>query len=363
MDNKLYKRPMFRRGGSTGGGITSGLQSPRQGYKDPGTVQQDDFSKVDLRNMNMQQLKELSERMAYKAPPQRRDNSFNNFLIDFGLNLASTSPTGNLISTAATAAKDPFKTFQGSKSAYNQGLAKSEESEYASGADMFKTLIGAQSKIKGSESAGKTYQALEVARALEGIIPQIYDLQKKQNDGSITEDEIVQLDILKTKKNNFTKRDVITDSAIELFVKSSTGQTYFTSVSEDLLLNDQKTGGKTYKGENDPQLIKDTFDQIKKLLGSFSTGGRAGYANGELVEEQVTETVEQGPGITAPETDNPISYDQLRARLPQEITDDIINLMANSVEALEDFAMISTQQQVDQFNKKYSVNLVLPAEA
>ena len=36
--NRLYKRPMFRRGGSAEGGITSGLQSPRQGYAEPGTV-------------------------------------------------------------------------------------------------------------------------------------------------------------------------------------------------------------------------------------------------------------------------------------------------------------------------------------
>jgi hypothetical protein len=57
---------------------------------------------------------------------------------------------------------------------------------------------------------------------------------------------------------------------------------------------------------------------------------------------------------------NLISYDQLRARLPNEITDDIVELMSNSAEALEDFAMISSQQEVDQFNKKYSVNLVLP---
>ena len=90
---------------------------------------------------------------------------------------------------------------------------------------------------------------------------------------------------------------------------------------------------------------------------SYASGGRAGYANGELVEEQVTETMME------PQTDNPISYEQLRARLPQEITDDIVQLMSNSAEALEDFAMISTQQDVDQFNKRYSVNLVLPAEA
>ena len=60
---------------------------------------------------------------------------------------------------------------------------------------------------------------------------------------------------------------------------------------------------------------------------------------------------------------NLISYDQLRARLPAEITDDIVELMSNSAEALEDFAMISSQQDVTQFNKKYSVNLVLPSEA
>ena len=58
-----------------------------------------------------------------------------------------------------------------------------------------------------------------------------------------------------------------------------------------------------------------------------------------------------------------IDFETLRARLPKEITDDIVQLMANSAEALEDFASISTQQDVDQFNKKYNVNLVLPAEA
>ena len=33
------------------------------------------------------------------------------------------------------------------------------------------------------------------------------------------------------------------------------------------------------------------------------------------------------------------------------------------LEALEDFATIATQQDVDLFNQKYSVNLVLPQEA
>ena len=66
--------------------------------------------------------------------------------------------------------------------------------------------------------------------------------------------------------------------------------------------------------------------------------------------------MDQGP-------EDKIDYATLRARLPQEINDDIVKLLAASPEALEDFATIATQQDVDQFNKKYNVNLVLPSEA
>jgi hypothetical protein len=58
-----------------------------------------------------------------------------------------------------------------------------------------------------------------------------------------------------------------------------------------------------------------------------------------------------------------IDYETLRARLPREITDDIVKLIASSPEALEDFATIQTQQDVVLFNQKYDVELVLPAEA
>ena len=68
------------------------------------------------------------------------------------------------------------------------------------------------------------------------------------------------------------------------------------------------------------------------------------------------------PGVVTEELGNPISYNQLRARLPKEITNDIVQLMSVSSEALEDFANIANQQDVDNFNKKYSVNLVLPSE-
>ena len=102
---------------------------------------------------------------------------------------------------------------------------------------------------------------------------------------------------------------------------------------------------------------------------THAQGGRAGYQQGTLVEQEdvniqtprgdvsMQETVEEGA-----EPDQ-LSYEELRARLPVEITDDIIRLMVNSAEALTDFAQIQTQQDVDNFNAKYGVNLVLPSEA
>ena len=69
--------------------------------------------------------------------------------------------------------------------------------------------------------------------------------------------------------------------------------------------------------------------------------------------------------VNVEETVNPekLSYDEIRARLPKEIGDDIVTLLANSYQALGDFAQIRTQTDVDQFNQKYQVQLVLPQEA
>ena len=66
---------------------------------------------------------------------------------------------------------------------------------------------------------------------------------------------------------------------------------------------------------------------------------------------------------TMPEELSGITYEELRARLPQEVSDEVVKLLANSAEALEDFATIQTEQDIANFNKKYGVNLVLPAEA
>ena len=80
---------------------------------------------------------------------------------------------------------------------------------------------------------------------------------------------------------------------------------------------------------------------------------------GQPMQTQEAGTMDQG---AAPEDTAGVTYEELRARLPQEVGDDIVRLLANSAEALEDFAMIQTEQDINTLNKKYGVNLVLPSE-
>ena len=84
--NRTLKRPMFRMGGSTGTGITSGLDKPRQEYKEgtPNPYNMGNF-----------------------AP-----GTGAGFLTQFGLDLLSRPPQGNIFQTAAISAKEPFKDFQ-----------------------------------------------------------------------------------------------------------------------------------------------------------------------------------------------------------------------------------------------------------
>jgi len=51
------------------------------------------------------------------------------------------------------------------------------------------------------------------------------------------------------------------------------------------------------------------------------------------------------------------AYAMLRARLPQEIPDDVVKLIAYNKEAFADFASIKNQEDVTSFNEKYNVSM------
>ena len=51
------------------------------------------------------------------------------------------------------------------------------------------------------------------------------------------------------------------------------------------------------------------------------------------------------------------AYAMLRARLPQEIPDDVVKLIAYNKQAFADFASIKNQEDVTSFNEKYNVSM------
>jgi len=122
------------------------------------------------------------------------------------------------------------------------------------------------------------------------------------------------------------------------------------------------------------QKIEKALRQIKtlekQLQGGFKSGGRVKKQFGGMMdttEENTEKEVEENNQIvdtnvtgTPMKPVQKLSYEEIRNRLPQEITNDIVRLLSNSAEALQDFAYIKTQQDVNQFNIKYGVNLVLP---
>ena len=116
------------------------------------------------------------------------------------------------------------------------------------------------------------------------------------------------------------------------------------------------------KGLSDPKLYEDAVKVFQSRLEALASGSeRTTQAEGGRAEFM------KGGGADMnkmPATEEPkIDYETLRARLPKEISDDIVRLLVASPQALEDFATIATQSDVDMFNQNYSVNLTLPQEA
>ena len=351
--NRTLRRPMFRIGGQVAEGITSGL-SPRQGYatNEDNLVKQNDYSKMkisDLGNMNIGQLRELSKSMAYKPKTNVWD-----YIGEIGLNLMSKPTSGNIVGDIGTSMIEPY-------SRYIQRKGSAAEQAYGSEADMFKTMLSAQAEVLGAEKEGKGWLEQWKFEQIPVLNETISRLTKKQDAGTLTADEELELQNAIDQKGRIVSIDPVT----EAFLGTKDGGYMVTDEMDKLLEADLKLPkeDRKYKGKRDSQLIVDAIDNVKRRLG-MAEGGRVGYRSGKMVQPnamQAAMPMDQG-SETPPEVQN-IDYDTLRARLPATITDDIVRLISTSAEAMEDFATIQTQQDINNFNEKYGVELVLPAEA
>ncbi len=337
--NRTLRRPMFRMGGNAEG-ITSGLDTPklnasRQNFFKGG----DDMESRYNRAMDF---------IKSKQTPRRSD--LNDFLINFGLDLVSRPRSGNIFSQVATSAREPFAQFQASKAATRRSDDQLSQALIGDIMEQMSEEEVARIKSKGDqddfmfERQQEAYTKLiSEQRRLEK------ELEKAKKFGGPAEKGAPQIPPDQTKIKSIEKQ--LEDNA-KL-------QALYTGAEDDptrkALL--QAIGAGQYSFED---LI--IYDQTGKLPveEELAKGGRVGLQMGGQPMPETMPT-DQGPVQASPVQD--LTFEELRARLPQTITDDIITLIANSEQALTDFANIQTQQDVSAFNQKYEVNLQLPAEA
>ena len=291
---------MFRTGGQANEGITSGL-APRQGY-----------------------ALSTSERLR-KAAGQQPDTSLSQFMIDWGLNMASATPSGSIFSTAAQEAKAPYQGYKASKAA-RAGF------ERDIGLEAAKIDIGQENKmvIQELQNQGK----IDVAEIANNPANTATGLKIKELQG-----------LFPDGGSEYERRlkDVIAG----------------TSTEDDLA----KIAAALITTGQDPEeaakMAIKIYLSIQAGIG-MRQGGRAGYQMGNAVTGAMPVQA-SAPQATAPEGQPSIQmpYQEFRASIPAEVSDEIVQLVYYNQDAFADFAQITTQADIYAFNNKYGVSLVL----
>jgi len=338
--NRILRRPMFKMGGATEG-ITSGLD--RKPLKQ-GTDPYDRAMKTTERfREDMNKFRGEQSGFMPSALP--------GFLTSFGLNLLATPPRGNIFQTAAVAAQDPFKTFQAATLANQQDERDRVE-------DMFGTALASEydleaQRIKADTKDEKTFAKEQAANAVTSL----YDTQIgaiKSKIEALNRDDPNYLD----KVNDF-------NSTIKNLEKKKTDDIKSIYLSQKTIEEFQREAILKLLQNNDIEDIAPYFPNFNELMGGITlpekkaSGGRVGYKLG--TPDPMMESVVENKKDTGEVQD--LSYTELRARLPQEISNEIVMLLANSKQALLDFANIQTGEDVASFNQQYDVNLTLPQGA
>ena len=148
--SRTLKRPMFRMGGSTGTGITSGLDQPRKQYREgtPNPYNMGAFS----------------------------PGSTAGLLTGIGLDLLSRSPTGNIFQTVATSSKGPFERYQ---------AAQMRRGEMQGERDFLQSERKAGEEFKAGENELNRATQLEIAGMRDNKNDALYNtmLEKYITDG------------------------------------------------------------------------------------------------------------------------------------------------------------------------------------
>ena len=343
--SKALNRPMFRKGGpvdSRGTGITSGLDTPKRGVVDgPGKYSQDlrgiqNIDSIDL----IQNLRQRAEEAVPMAKPEFTVSDFLR-LAGRGFELAGAPSQGKGIKgLIATAAPTLGKIGGDIAGSLDKRMATAKASRDKKVGDIVTTGAALEvAKIKANKPFETQFRAEKVS-----------DFYDKQIDAELDPDKKAALmkkketDVINIYKNfNVSKAvgGVYSAASIEKATELATNQLYA-------------------ENKGNPNYVP-SLAEIQPLVSEYLKKLEEGVIKqgSELDREEMALGGITGEG-TEQEKPMPLTYDELKARLKGQVSDDIVRLLSQSYEALADFAQITTQADVNSFNQKYQVELVLP---
>jgi len=375
MYNRILNRPMFKRGGdvidSQGTGITSGLDTPRNNYAGGGTIGGGNIHGNPIGNRTGFQEPTFKEKIkAYsetiEVPESTRKGAF---WKGIGEGFSQARTLGEALSGAVAGQQKVI------------GPAEA---------------VVAERKHEINKLPFERTMAMDVAKA--GISETATQTRAKILDDAIA----LKSEWEKANPGKDFRSSPIYQNYENMIIQATQGKT--TTLSEarqtafDIMMTNEDFAG-TYqlwaltpagpekdklKTEID-MILNQTVDYlmgVSKIRKPKATGGRVGYALGpgpNVMEGMASETIKMpGETIQATEVDTEVlpkrgsmnevpmnkedPYMMLRARLPQEVTDDVVRLIAYNPDAFADFAAIESQEDVMLFNQKYGVELVLPTD-
>ena len=315
MNYKVMKRPMFKMGGPTSGGtgITSGLETPRQNfaystYKEAVQAIPTAFEKTRTGLEN--QKSAIGPMALYQALSGGALEGVTNF---GDLAMAFGNPAVLQSVASGMAAQNKLDT-------QIDSLNLKEA-----------TTMAGLLKPKDSFGSQKVYEMKK--RDLDNINAKIAKALELNPDADISALEE-------------QKKLIFSGFETEASIKSDIADAYYAENGSFPSVD----------------FVEKQYQKRKAAIGQ-AEGGRinkqmgGGFNMAQEQPMQAAQTMAPEPEMMQPQGQDPFTI--LRSRLPKEISDEVVSLIAYNKKAFADFANIQDQDDVDLFNQKYNVQLVV----
>ena len=379
---KVLSRPMFKRGGKVvakNSGIVSGFADGgdvRQGFKNAGMV--------DLIDQYVQ------------APQQQRGLSRSDYLriASAGAEIMGAPPTGRSGFIGALQAASPALSNLGTgladdmatrDASYQDKLAKYDALKASAAMEDYKVdkEFGQQKDLLNKENElNKELLEVENKNKIEQIIKEAevapkdlvfytnkfneyVEEQSKYESGTDEWNKIQsKIDQLQTKYISPIATDAATYATTK--IKELQEQRKLKGLP-DLTAAEIVDLEPKYKGMYFNIIAQSTLSAIdpgSSYLELKAEGGRVGLAlGGTAGPYEPGSGPDPDPGSPPVMDGQPeLTFQELRARLPRQVSDSVVRLLSTSEQALIEFAQIETANDISSFNQKYNTDLTLPAQ-